>query len=90
MRRDLFRGEIPRHLANRNLVLVESEMHLRSVPVCSSVSKLRIIGIYRRHPEERRGSDASRRMATGVDRASRHPSRRAPTRVPQDAVCEWN
>ena len=29
MRRDLFRGEFPRHIANRNLVLVESEMHLR-------------------------------------------------------------
>ena len=27
MRRDLFRGEIPRHLANRNLVLVERELH---------------------------------------------------------------
>ena len=28
MRRDLFRGEFPRHIANRNLVLVESELHL--------------------------------------------------------------
>ena len=28
MRRDFFRGEFPRHVANRNLVLVESEMHL--------------------------------------------------------------
>ena len=27
MRRDLFRGEFPRHIANRNLVLVESELH---------------------------------------------------------------
>ena len=27
MRRDLFRGEFPRHIANRNLVLVESEVH---------------------------------------------------------------
>ena len=30
MRRDFFRGKIPRHIANRNLVLVESELH--SVP----------------------------------------------------------
>ena len=28
MRRDFFRGEFPRHIANRNLVLVESELHL--------------------------------------------------------------
>jgi hypothetical protein len=27
MRRDLFRRKIPRHVANRKLVLVESEMH---------------------------------------------------------------
>jgi hypothetical protein len=27
MRRDSFGGEFPRHIANRNLVLVESEMH---------------------------------------------------------------
>src|SRR5947208_10996560 len=27
MWRDFFRGEFPRHIANRNLVLVESEMH---------------------------------------------------------------
>src|ERR1700722_14462756 len=27
MWRDFFRGEIPRHLANRNLILVESELH---------------------------------------------------------------
>ena len=27
MRRDFFRGKIPRHIANRNLVLVESELH---------------------------------------------------------------
>ena len=32
MRRDLFRGEGPRHLANRYLVLVESEMHLPPAP----------------------------------------------------------
>ena len=28
-RRDFFRGKLPRHIANRNLVLVESELHLR-------------------------------------------------------------
>ena len=28
MRRDFLRGKIPRHIANRNLVLVESELHL--------------------------------------------------------------
>jgi hypothetical protein len=28
MRRDFFRGELPRHIANRNLVLVEGELHL--------------------------------------------------------------
>jgi hypothetical protein len=28
MRCDFFRGELPRHIANRNLVLVEGEMHL--------------------------------------------------------------
>ena len=28
MRRDLLGGEFPRHVANRDLVLVESEMHL--------------------------------------------------------------
>jgi hypothetical protein len=27
MRRDFFRGKIPRHIANRNLVLIESELH---------------------------------------------------------------
>ena len=27
MRRDFFRGKVPRHLANRNLVLVERELH---------------------------------------------------------------
>ena len=27
MRRDFFRGKLPRHIANRNLVLVESELH---------------------------------------------------------------
>ena len=35
MRRDLLRGEFPRHVANRHLVLVESEMHLR-VPGCDA------------------------------------------------------
>ena len=28
MRRDLLRGKLPRHVANRDLVLVESELHL--------------------------------------------------------------
>ena len=32
MRRDFFRGESPRHLANRYLVLVQSEMHLPAAP----------------------------------------------------------
>src|SRR5262249_3931529 len=32
MRRDPFRGEIPRHLANRNLVLVERELHAAYYP----------------------------------------------------------
>ena len=27
MRRDLFRGKVPRHIANGDLVLVESELH---------------------------------------------------------------
>ncbi len=35
MRRDLFRGKIPRHVANRNLVLVESELHSLPAPVLS-------------------------------------------------------
>ena len=38
MRRDFFRGEIPRHIANRNLVLVESELH--SLPALVLKSKL--------------------------------------------------
>jgi hypothetical protein len=29
VRRDLFSGKIPRHIANGNLVLVKSEVHLR-------------------------------------------------------------
>jgi hypothetical protein len=33
MRRDFFRGELPRHVANRNLVLVENELHLLPAPV---------------------------------------------------------
>jgi hypothetical protein len=28
MRRDFFRGKLPRHIANRNLVLVESKLHV--------------------------------------------------------------
>jgi hypothetical protein len=28
MRRDFFRGKLPRHIANRNLVLIEGELHL--------------------------------------------------------------
>jgi hypothetical protein len=36
MGRDFFRGEFPRHIANRNLVLVESEMHLGYDAVNSS------------------------------------------------------
>ena len=32
MRRDFLRGELPRHITNRNLVLVESEVHLRFAP----------------------------------------------------------
>jgi hypothetical protein len=28
MRRDFFGGELPRHLANRNLILVEGKLHL--------------------------------------------------------------
>ena len=39
MRRDFFRGEFPRHIANRNLVLVESEMHLVSVVICHDLIK---------------------------------------------------
>jgi hypothetical protein len=33
VRRDFFRGKIPRHIANRNLVLVESELHSLPAPV---------------------------------------------------------
>ncbi len=33
VRRDFFRGKIPRHIANRNLVLVESELHSIFAPV---------------------------------------------------------
>ena len=33
MRRDFFRGKIPRHVANRNLILVESELHALPAPV---------------------------------------------------------
>jgi hypothetical protein len=49
----------------------------------------------RTHPEERRASDASRRMAAG-DGASRHSSRRALERAPQNEACahvgivSWN
>src|SRR5881227_1424822 len=46
MRRDLFRGEIPRHIANRNLVLVESELHLVPAPVLSDHAHAQfIVGI---------------------------------------------
>ena len=41
MRRDFFRGEFARHVANRHLVLVESEMHLRA----PAVTRQFIVGI---------------------------------------------
>jgi hypothetical protein len=41
MRRDFFRGEIPRHVANGNLVLVESELH----PVYEIMRGQFIVGI---------------------------------------------
>jgi hypothetical protein len=31
MRRDFFRGKFPRHIANRNLVLVEGKVHDLSI-----------------------------------------------------------
>jgi hypothetical protein len=46
MRRDFFRGEIPRHIANRNLVLVERKLHLMSAPVHETVALAQfIVGI---------------------------------------------
>ena len=41
MRRDFLRGELPRHVANRNLVLVESELHLLAMLNSSSESRTR-------------------------------------------------
>ena len=38
MRRDFLRGEFPRHIANRNLVLVESELHVAALS--DTVSRL--------------------------------------------------
>ena len=45
MRRDFLRGEIPRHVANRNLVLVECELH--------ALFALTVVNRSRRHCEER-------------------------------------
>ena len=45
MRRDLFRGKIPRHIANRKLVLIESELHPVSAPVCAIVRCQFMVGI---------------------------------------------
>jgi hypothetical protein len=51
MRRDFLRGEFPRHVANRNLILVESELHPVSAPVL--LKPTMELGRTCRHCEER-------------------------------------